>query len=99
LKKWSFVRRFSLRCEFVSNTCLFFQECHEKIRVLSREAGVEVKQNGLDNDLIDRIRKDPYFEPIIGQLDELLDPSTFTGRATEQVPVLVQFMFFSLQDV
>jgi len=44
-----------------------------------------VKQHGLDNDLVDRIRKDPYFAPILSQLDVLLDPSTFVGRAPEQV--------------
>jgi len=52
---------------------------------LSQEAGAQVKQHGLDNDLVDRIRKDPYFAPILSQLDALLDPSTFVGRAPEQV--------------
>ncbi|XP_015603003.1 adenylosuccinate lyase isoform X2 [Cephus cinctus] len=61
------------------------QVCHEKIRVLSHEAGAQVKQHGLDNDLVDRIKRDPYFAPILGQLDNLLDPSTFVGRAPEQV--------------
>ncbi|XP_011170329.1 adenylosuccinate lyase [Solenopsis invicta] len=61
------------------------QVCHEKIRVLSQEAGAQVKQHGLDNDLVDRIRKDPYFKPILSQLDALLDPSTFVGRAPQQV--------------
>ncbi|CAL1678695.1 unnamed protein product [Lasius platythorax] len=61
------------------------QVCHEKIRVLSQEAGAQVKQHGLDNDLVDRIRRDPYFLPILPQLDALLDPTTFVGRAPEQV--------------
>ncbi|KAK2585074.1 hypothetical protein KPH14_008589 [Odynerus spinipes] len=61
------------------------QICHEKIRVLSQEAGAQVKQHGGDNDLIDRIKKDPYFKPIIAQLNDLLNPSTFVGRAPEQV--------------
>lgn len=59
--------------------------CHEKIRVLSHEAGAQVKQEGKDNDLVERIRKDKYFEPILNQLDSLLDPSTFVGRAPQQV--------------
>lgn len=59
--------------------------CHEKIRILSQEAGAQVKQHGLDNDLVDRIRKDSYFAPILSQLNILLDPSTFVGRAPEQV--------------
>uniref|UniRef100_W8C837 Adenylosuccinate lyase n=1 Tax=Ceratitis capitata TaxID=7213 RepID=W8C837_CERCA len=61
------------------------QVCHEKIRVLSHEAGAQVKQFGKDNDLVDRIRKDPYFEPILNQLDEILDAQTFIGRASAQV--------------
>ena len=61
------------------------QVCHEKIRVLSHEAGAQVKQHGLDNDLVDRIKRDPYFAPILDQLEDLLDPSTFVGRAPAQV--------------
>lgn len=61
------------------------QVCHEKIRVLSQEAAKEVKQHGKDNDLIDRVRADSYFAPILDQLEHLLNPSTFTGRAADQV--------------
>jgi adenylosuccinate lyase len=53
--------------------------------VLSHEAAHQVKNLGLENDLIDRIRGDAYFDPIKGQLDELLDPASFVGRAPEQV--------------
>lgn len=76
------------------------QVCHEKIRVLSHEAGAQVKQHGKDNDLIERIRGDAYFAPILGDLDKILDPRTFTGRAADQVlefvkeevePVLVKY--------
>ncbi|KFH63783.1 adenylosuccinate lyase [Podila verticillata NRRL 6337] len=61
------------------------QECHEHIRVLSHEAGAVVKQQGGENDLIERIRKDVYFEPIWADLATLMDPSTFIGRAPQQV--------------
>ncbi|MGH0159983.1 UNVERIFIED_CONTAM: hypothetical protein FKN15_038334 [Acipenser sinensis] len=61
------------------------QDCHEKVRVLSQLAAAVVKQEGGDNDLIARIQADPYFTPILGQLDSLLDPKTFTGRAPQQV--------------
>lgn len=61
------------------------QVCHEKIRVLSHEAAAEVKKFGRDNDLVDRIRADPYFVPILGKLDNILDASTFIGRCPEQV--------------
>ncbi|XP_068605695.1 adenylosuccinate lyase [Brachionichthys hirsutus] len=61
------------------------QDCHEKIRVLSQEAAAVVKQEGGDNDLLARVQKDPYFAPILGQLEAILDPKTFIGRAPEQV--------------
>lgn len=61
------------------------QVCHEKIRVLSQEAGAQVKQFGKDNDFLDRVRADEYFRPILSEIDSLLNPSTYIGRAVEQV--------------
>jgi adenylosuccinate lyase len=61
------------------------QECHEKIRLLSVAAAKVVKEEGRENDLLDRIREDKYFKGIWGKLDELTDERTFTGRAGEQV--------------
>ena len=44
-----------------------------------------IKEEGGENDLIDRVKADPYFKPIVGELDALLDPKTFIGRCPEQV--------------
>ncbi|XP_053325730.1 adenylosuccinate lyase [Spea bombifrons] len=66
------------------------QDCHERIRVLSQQAAAVVKQDGGDNDLILRIRSDPYFAPIHSQLEQLLDPKSFTGRAPQQVVKFVK---------
>jgi adenylosuccinate lyase len=66
------------------------QECHEKIRVLSQAAAQKVKQEGQDNDLLDRVREDSYFQPIWEKLDELTDEKTFIGRAPEQVEKFVR---------
>ncbi|KAG5350130.1 Phosphoribosylglycinamide formyltransferase [Termitomyces sp. Mn162] len=66
------------------------QEAHEQIRVLSHEAAHQVKNLGLENDLIDRIRANPYFDPIKGHLDALLDPASFIGRAPEQVDTFLK---------
>lgn len=44
-----------------------------------------MKQHGADNDLVKRIKEDPYFAPILPQLSSLLNPSSFVGRAPEQV--------------
>ena len=40
----------SLSCQW---SLLALQECHERIRVLSQEAGAQVKQHGRDNDLVE----------------------------------------------
>jgi adenylosuccinate lyase len=72
------------------------QHCHEQIRVLSHQAGKVVKEEGGDNDLIERIKKDPFFEPIHYKLDQLLDPQTFIGRAPQQVDHFIKGLFLSL---
>ncbi len=66
------------------------QECHEKIRVLSHQAARVVKEEGGENDLIDRIKKDTYFQPIWEKLDEILDSKSFVGRAPEQVDEFIE---------
>ncbi|GBC04271.1 hypothetical protein RclHR1_05590026 [Rhizophagus clarus] len=61
------------------------QQCHEEIRVLSKEAAKQVKEEGGENDLIDRIKRSEYFQPIHDELESLMDPTTFIGRAPQQV--------------
>merc|ERR1712157_472522 len=65
------------------------QLLHEAIRVHSMQAGKIVKEQGLPNDLLQRIANDPLFETVHSQLDSLVDPNRFVGRAPEQV---VEFM-------
>ena len=60
------------------------QELHERIRLHSMEAARRVKEEGLPNDLMARIAEDPAFGLSPEALDELLDPSRFTGRAAAQ---------------
>ena len=58
---------------------------HEEIRRLSHEAGSRVKIEGLENDLVERIRNCDFFAPIHGEIDQLLNPISFIGRAPQQV--------------
>ena len=60
------------------------QELHERIRVLSMEAGRNVKERGLENNLIDLIKEDEMFAPVHDKLDEILDARKFIGRAPAQ---------------
>ncbi|KAG9793354.1 Adenylosuccinate lyase [Exophiala dermatitidis] len=68
------------------------QETHEQIRVLSHQAGAVVKKEGKPNDLVERVRKEKFFEPIWSELteDDLLNPAKFIGRSPEQVDEFVQ---------
>ncbi len=59
------------------------QELHEKIRVHSHAAARQVKELGLANDLMVRLRGDRAFAGI--NLEQVLDAQRFTGRASEQV--------------
>ena len=61
------------------------QELHERIRELSMEAGKKVKEEGADNDLLDRIAADPMFHLTREQLENTMDPNRYVGRAPEQV--------------
>lgn len=60
------------------------QEIHERIRVHSMDAGKVVKEQGLANDLIDRIAEDPAFNVSRESLQNLLKPENYIGRAPEQ---------------
>lgn len=61
------------------------QELHEKIRELSMQAGARVKQEGLDNNLLELIAAEPMFKVTLEELKAKLDPSKYTGRAKQQV--------------
>ncbi|MDE7210593.1 MAG: adenylosuccinate lyase [Lachnospiraceae bacterium] len=60
------------------------QELHEKIRTLSMEAGRNVKERGLENNLLELIAADPTFHMSLEELKKSMDPAKYTGRAKEQ---------------
>ncbi len=61
------------------------QELHERIRELSMEAGRNVKELGLENNLLELISKDPAFGLSIEELGKMTDPELYIGRAPGQV--------------
>ena len=61
------------------------QELHERVRVLSMEAAAVVKQEGGENDLIERILKDDHFKMSEEELRNILKPENFIGCAAMQV--------------
>ncbi|WP_368487623.1 adenylosuccinate lyase [Clostridium sp. BJN0013] len=61
------------------------QELHERIRVHSMEAAKMVKEHGMENDLLERIIKDPFFKMTKEEIMSLVDAKKFIGRAPGQV--------------
>ena len=61
------------------------QELHERIRVHSMEAGRQVKVEGRENDLLERIAADEAFGVTLDELKDILDPAKYVGRSPEQV--------------
>lgn len=65
------------------------QALHEKIRQYSMEAGRKVKEEGLENDLCERILADPMFMIKKEEMDAIMAPENFTGRSPQQVEEFV----------
>lgn len=60
------------------------QELHERIRVHSMAASKVIKEEGGENDLLERIAADSIFGVTIEELNSLLNPQNYTGRAPRQ---------------
>jgi len=60
------------------------QELHERIREHSMAAGAVVKKEGKENDLVDRIANDSAFGMTKEEIEAILEPKNFVGRAPEQ---------------
>lgn len=65
------------------------QELHERLRMHSIAAGKVVKEEGGENDLIDRICADPAFNLSHDEIDSIMVPENFTGRSAEQVDLFL----------
>ncbi len=67
------------------------QELHERIRELSMEAGKRVKEEGLDNNLLELIAADPMFHVSLEELENnTMDPAKYVGCAPHQVEVYLK---------
>ncbi len=66
------------------------QELHEAIRQHSMAASKVIKEEGGDNDLLERIATDSRFNITLSELKETLQPELYTGRASQQITNFVQ---------
>lgn len=72
------------------------QELHERIRVLSMEAAAVVKQEGKENDLIERILKDDHFKMTKEEIYSILKPENFIGCASLQVTDFLENIIYPM---
>ncbi len=66
------------------------QELHERIREHSMAAGARVKDEGLDNDLLERIAADEVFGLSLEAIKDLLKPDDYIGRSADQTEELIE---------
>ena len=74
------------------------QALHEKIRTYAMEAGKQVKEFGLENDLIERILADPDFKTSREEIEAILQPEHFTGRSAQQTEEFVNGLIKPILD-
>lgn len=72
------------------------QDVHEAIRVHAQAAGHRVKQEGLDNDLLDRLKSEPLLEGV--DIDAHLDPMAYVGRSVEQTERFIREVVEPLRE-
>ena len=66
------------------------QELHEHVRVHSMAASKVIKEEGGENDLLERIAGDPIFGVTLEQLKGIVDPHKYVGRAPRQTELFLR---------
>jgi adenylosuccinate lyase len=72
------------------------QHLHEQIRLHSVAAGVRIKLEGQENDLLERLKADPAFDAV--DIDRMLEPLSFVGRAPAQVDEFLEEHVLPLEN-
>jgi len=74
------------------------QELHERLRQHAIAAGKQVKEEGLPNDMVDRIAADPAFGLTKEEITAGLVPENFVGRAPQQVEEFIAHILKPIFD-
>lgn len=72
------------------------QEVHENLRRHTYAAARRVKEQGLANDLIERLHTEPSLYGV--NIDEMMDPMQYIGRAPEQVDTFLREVVKSVRS-
>ncbi len=83
-KELPFMATENIMMDAVKNRGADRQVLHEKIRRHSMEASKVIKEQGGENDLLERIANDDAFGVGLEELKDILQPEKYTGRAKEQ---------------
>ena len=74
------------------------QELHESLRQHAIAAGKQVKEEGLPNDMVDRVAADPAFGLTKEEITAGLVPENFVGRAPQQVEEFIAHILKPIFD-
>ena len=74
------------------------QELHERLRQHAIAAGKQVKEEGLPNDMVDRVAADPAFGLTKEEITAGLVPENFVGRAPQQVEEFIAHILKPIFD-
>lgn len=83
-KELPFMATENIMMDAVKNRGADRQQLHERIRVHSMKASKVIKEEGGENDLLERIANDEAFGVTLEELENILQPEKYTGRAKEQ---------------
>ena len=83
-KELPFMATENIMMDAVKNRGADRQQLHERIRVHSMDASKVIKEKGGENDLLERIANDEAFGVTLEELENILQPEKYTGRAKEQ---------------
>ena len=83
-KELPFMATENIMMDAVKNRGADRQQLHERIRVHSMAASKVIKEEGGENDLLERIANDEAFGVTLEELENILQPDKYTGRAKEQ---------------
>ena len=74
------------------------QELHEHVRVHSMAASKVIKEEGGENDLLERIANDPIFGVTLDELKGIVDPHKYVGRAPRQTEIFLHDVVKPIHD-
>ena len=83
-KELPFMATENIMMDAVKNRGADRQQLHERIRIHSMKASKVIKEEGGENDLLERIANDEAFGVTLEELENILQPEKYTGRAKEQ---------------